>query len=66
MALKNASDDWVYDDSDLQDLVTNFFKELYTSNGISSSDLVTQNGFPSLDEANILTLQRAVSFEETK
>jgi hypothetical protein len=66
MALKNASDDWVYDDSDLQDLVTNFFKELYTSNGIPSSDLVTQNGFPSLDEANILTLQRAVSFEETK
>lgn len=65
-ALRNFDGIWVYDEEELQGLVMNFFKDLYTSqNGLRPS-FCTSYSFPPISEADRNMLSMEVSFDEVK
>lgn len=65
-AMLDSNGNWVYDDKELQVLVTNFFQSLYTSVSLNhDSFLATTNNFPVLQDEISTGLTSPISFEET-
>lgn len=62
----NSNEEWIYDDLELQNLVLNFFKELYKSAYLGNVLFPTFSTFPNIKERDRSLIQSPVSIDEIK
>jgi hypothetical protein len=65
-ALLNEDGQWVYEDSDLYDLVLHFYKNLYTSLNYTPPPFHTVTSFPPIKDHDLYFLSKEVDIEETR
>lgn len=65
-SLLGPDDIWIYDDLNLQNLVSDFFKNLYQSAGLENVNFPTLSTFPNIKERDRTLLESPVSIDEIK
>lgn len=66
MALLDRDDQWIYDDSALQNHVIQFFSDLYTSNPQDEVNYSNITSFPPIKEEDKAFIEKAVTKDEVK
>jgi hypothetical protein len=56
-ALINSNNDWVFEETDLKQLVLNFYQELHSSSLCIDTRLVTQHTSPAIKEEDMALLR---------
>jgi hypothetical protein len=64
--LRNNDGQWVEEDSSLRELVTNFYKELFTETNVGLTKLDMKYGFKPLEDEMAHNIDREVENEEVK
>ncbi|MCH86708.1 RNA-directed DNA polymerase (Reverse transcriptase), partial [Trifolium medium] len=65
-ALQDNNGQWIYEENALQNLMVNFYKNLYSSSHIIDTDFPTYQTFPTIKEDDLNLLKSEITIEETK
>jgi hypothetical protein len=65
-ALQDNNGQWIYEENALQNLMVNFYKNLYSSSHITDIDFPTYQSFPTIKEDDLNLLKSEITIEETK
>lgn len=65
-ALINYKGDWIFDEQKLQDIVIEFYHNLYSSAGLMAPNFQTRVSFPSIKDGDLAMIRGPITLAETK